>query len=190
MKSGNHSPAGVDKTGDGNRKVPPLEKLFCNLLTEIYWIEKQLPDTWKIMREAATSEFLKDSFDDCVYETQEHIARLEIVFVRICKPAEQRKCNTIESLLQDGQRAIKETVPETLTRDVALIIAAQKIEHYKIAVYGSLVQMALTIELGNVADLVDDSLIDEIRFDHLLTQHAEYVIGEEADGESGYSWVD
>lgn len=177
----------MENIGDNNR-VPQLEKIFCNLLTDTYWAEKQLNNTWKMMREAATSEFLKDVFEDLVDETQEHIARIDRVFISIRKSAEVKKCDSMEGLMKCCWSSIKDTQPDTMARDVALIVSAQQIEHYKIAAYTSLVQMALTMQLGDAADMLDDSLIEEMRCDHLLTQDAEFVIDEEAEQNGSYSW--
>ena len=97
------------------------------------------------MKNASSTEELEDAFDTHLKQTERHIKRLEKVFQLIGKNPEGKKCEAMDGLLKEGKNIISETEDGTLTRDAALIIAAQKIEHYEIASYGGLAQLAITM---------------------------------------------
>lgn len=160
-----------------------LHKLFINMLKDIYWAEKHLVDALGEMQQAATSEELKEAFEDHQYQTQRHISRLEKVFGLIEETPSAKKCEAMEGLTKEAKSMIKETKDGTMTRDAALIIAAQKIEHYEIASYGSLVQVALTMGHDEAASLLEKTLWEEEDTDKLLTQVAEGYINPMADEE-------
>jgi len=166
-----------------------LEKFFLDQLKDIYYAEHKIVDGLGKMQEAATTEELKEAFEDHLYQTQRHIKRLEKVFETLGKEAEGEKCEAIEGIARELDTIIEETEEGTLTRDAALIIAAQKVEHYEIATYGGLVQLAITMELHDAADLLDKTLIEEEDTDALLTEIAENEInlGAECEGNQ-YSW--
>ena len=141
------------------------------------------------MQEAATTETLKEAFEDHLHQTQRQIKRLEKVFESLGKKAEGEKCEAIEGIAREVNNIIEETEEGTLTRDAALIIAAQKVEHYEIATYGGLVQLAITMELHEVADLLDKTLVEEEDTDEKLTEIAENEINLRAEHEGNqYSW--
>jgi ferritin-like metal-binding protein YciE len=94
----------------------------------------------------------------------------------------------MDGLLREADSIISETEEGTMTRDAALIIAAQKVEHYEIATYGGLVQLALTMKLERVADILEKTLREEEDTDQLLTFIAEAHINFEAEEEGSYSW--
>lgn len=125
------------------------------------------------MKEAATTEELKDAFDDHLHQTQRHVRRLEKVFETLNQKAEGKKCEAIEGISREVESIISETEEGTMTRDAALIIAAQKVEHYEIATYGGLLQLAITMQLHDAADLLDKTLIEEEDTDARLTEIAE-----------------
>jgi len=171
-----------------NGQTPLLEKLFCDMLKDMYWAEQHLLKALPKMKEAATTEALQDALEDHLYETHKHVSRLEKVFSTIGKPVEGKKCEAMEGLVRECETLIKETKEGSMTRDAALIIAAQKVEHYEIATYGSLVQLALTMGLHKAADILDDTLMEEEQCDRALTDIAEGFINIEADQEGNYSW--
>jgi ferritin-like metal-binding protein YciE len=170
-------------------QTPMLEKFFCDMLKDMYWAEQHLIKALPGMKDAATTEALQDAFEDHLYETHKHISRLEKVFGVIGKTPETKKCEAMEGLVRECENLVKETKDGTMTRDVALVIGAQKIEHYEIASYGSLVQLALTMGLHKAADILDDTLMEEEQSDHMLTEIAEGFINIEADEEGSYSWA-
>src|SRR6478752_8588795 len=132
-----------------------LQKFFTDQLKDIYYAEKELIKGLAEMKNASSTEELEDAFDNHSKQTERHIKRLEKVFQLIGKKAEGKKCEAMDGLLKEARNIISETEAGTLTRDAALIIAAQKVEHYEIASYGGLVQLALTMKLNRVADILE-----------------------------------
>lgn len=178
----------TDKSGGTGQiseehKQMPFHKLFINMLKDMYWAEKHLVGALGEMQQAATSEELKEAFEDHQYQTRKHIARLEKVFSLMGEEAVAKKCEAMEGLTKEAKAMMGETKEGTMTRDAALIIAAQKIEHYEIASYGSLVQVALTMEHNEVADILEKTLWEEEDTDKLLTQVAESYVNPMADDE-------
>lgn len=125
------------------------------------------------MQEAATTDELKEAFEEHLFQTQRHVRRLEKVFNILGQKPEGKKCEAIEGIIREAQQIVKETEEDTITRDAALIMAAQKVEHYEIATYGGLVQMAITMGEYEIAELLDRTLIEEEDTDLLLTEIAE-----------------
>ena len=166
-----------------------LEKFFLDQLQDIYYAEHKITEALPRMMEAATTENLTEAFEDHLHQTQRHIRRLEKVFECLGKRAEGKKCEAIEGIIREANTIIGETEEGTLTRDAALIIAAQKVEHYEIATYGGLVQLAITMDLDDAADLLDRTLVEEEDTDALLTDIAENDINLFAEHEGNdYSW--
>jgi ferritin-like metal-binding protein YciE len=160
-----------------------LEKFFLAQLKDIYYAEKKITQALPKMQEATTTEQLKDAFEDHLHQTERHVKRLEKVFQTIGQKPEAEKCEAIEGIAREVDNIIKETEEGTLTRDAALIIAAQKVEHYEIATYGGLVQLAITMQLHEAADLLDKTLVEEEDTDALLTEIAENEINLRAEHE-------
>ncbi len=169
----------------------PLEKFFTDQLKDIYYAEQQMLKALAQMEEASTSEELKEAFSDHRHQTQKHVKRLEKVFEKLRKPAEGKQCEAMDGLISEAQTIINETPEGSMTRDAALIVAAQKVEHYEIATYGGLVQLALTMGMPEVSDLLDTTLMEEEQSDLLLTDIAETHINMDAEKEgSQFSWAD
>ena len=174
---------------DGKQDQPSLlEKFITDGLKDIYYAEQQLVKALPEMQKAATTEELEDAFGDHLKQTERHVKRLERVFQSIGKKAEGKKCEAMDGLLKEARTIISETKEGSMTRDAALIIAAQKVEHYEIASYGGLVQLAITMGLHRVAEMLDKTLIEEEETDALLTEVAETYINIEAEEEGVYSW--
>ena len=165
-----------------------LEKFFVDQLKDIYYAEQQLVKALPEMKQAATTEELEDAFELHLKQTERHITRLEKVFKLLDKPAEGKKCEAMDGLLKEARTIIAETKEGSMTRDAALIIAAQKVEHYEIATYGGLTQLAVTMKLSRAADLLDKTLQEEEDTDRSLTDIAEQYINIEAEEEGAYSW--
>ncbi|MDQ3550192.1 MAG: ferritin-like domain-containing protein [Bacteroidota bacterium] len=160
-----------------------LHDLFLDELRDIYWAEKHLTKALPKFRKATTNEELAAAFETHLGETEEQIARLEEVFEMMEVPARAKKCEGMEGLVKEGQQMIEETPKGTSTRDAALIISAQKVEHYEISAYGSLVQLAKTIGRTDVADILAETLEEEKATDQLLTELAISSINIEAGNE-------
>jgi len=166
-----------------------LEKFFIDQLQDIYYAEHKITQALPRMIEAATTDELSEAFDDHLHQTRRHIRRLERVFESVGQKAEAKKCEAIEGIAREVEQIIDETEDGSLTRDAALIIAAQKVEHYEIASYGGLVQLAITMQLHEAADLLDKTLMEEEDTDALLTEIAENDINLQAENEGDeYSW--
>ena len=160
-----------------------LEKFFLDQLKDIYYAEHKIIEGLQQLQEAATTDELKEAFEDHAYQTQRHVRRLEKVFEALGQKAEGKKCEAIEGIIKEAQAIIEETEDNTLTRDAALIMAAQKVEHYEIATYGGLVQIAITMGQYEVAEILDRTLIEEEDTDLLLTEIAECEINVMAEFE-------
>jgi ferritin-like metal-binding protein YciE len=166
-----------------------LEKFFLDQLQDIYYAEQKIVQSLPNMQQAATTGELKEAFEDHLHQTQRHVKRLERVFETLGKKAVGKKCEAIEGIAREVETIIGETEEGTLTRDAALIIAAQKVEHYEIATYGGLVQLAITMQLHDAADLLDKTLVEEEDTDARLTEIAENEINLGAEHEGNqYSW--
>lgn len=150
-------------------------------LKDIYYAEQQIAKALPKMQNACTTDELKEAFEDHLHQTNKQIKRLEKVFEKIGKKAEGKKCEAIEGILKEADNIISETKEGTMTRDAALIIAAQKVEHYEIATYGGLVQLAITVGQQDAADLLDKTLTEEEDTDWRLTDIAESFINIEAE---------
>jgi ferritin-like metal-binding protein YciE len=182
-KKSQTSKASSDGETRGKQKQTAFEKLFENMLKDIYWAEQHLVDALQEMAEAATTDELQEAFEDHMYITQKHAARLEKVFKLLGKEPEAKKCDAMEGLIEEGKQVIKETEEGSMTRDAGLIIAAQKVEHYEIASYGSLVQVAITLGHDKVASILEMTLNEEEDTDQLLTDIAETYVNPMADNE-------
>ena len=156
--------------GEGNTQ---LEKFFTDSLKDIYWAEKHLTKALPKMQKAATTEQLKEAIGEHITQTEEHVTRLEQVFELMNKKAQAKKCDAMEGLIKEGESIVEETEDGTMTRDVGIISAAQKVEHYEIASYGGLVQLAITLGLNEVSDLLAETLEEEKEADGILSEIAE-----------------
>ena len=168
---------------NGQKGEGLLEKFFHDQLKDIYYAEQQLIKALNEMKMASTTEELEDAFEDHHRQTERQIKRLEKVFHLLNQKAETKKCEAMEGLIKECKAFISQTKEGSMTRDAALIIAAQKIEHYEIATYGGLVQLALTLGKRRAAALLDKTLEEEEETDQHLTYIAESFINFEADEE-------
>lgn len=135
------------------------------------------------MKKAATSPELQQAFEDHLQVTMEHVSRLEEVFELMGKKPQAKKCDAMAGITEEGAGIIEETEKGTATRDVGLILAAQKVEHYEIATYGGLAQLARTLGYDDVAEILEATLADEKEADELLTGIAENDVNYEASQE-------
>lgn len=177
--------AGVSRaksSSDATESDPKLALLvlFTDGIKDIYWAEKHLTKALPKMRKAATSPELQEAFETHLEQTQEQVARLEQVFELLETKAQAKKCDAMEGLVQEAESIIEDTEKGTATRDVGLILAAQKVEHYEIASYGGLAQLARTLGLEEIADILTETLEEEKETDELLTGIAENNINYEA----------
>jgi ferritin-like metal-binding protein YciE len=169
--------------GSSNGQESALDKFFHDQLKDLYWAEKHLTKALPKMRKAAASSALQAAIDKHLQQTEEHVKRLEQVFDLIGKKAQAKKCEGMEGLVKEGESVIEETEDGTATRDAGIITAAQKVEHYEIASYGTLVQLAKTLGNDKAAKILQTTLDEEKETDEHLSQLAERSINWEASEE-------
>ena len=160
-----------------------LQEFFIDQIQDIYWAEQKLVKTLPKMEDAANSNELKQAFNSHLQETRNHVSRLEKVFDLLGEPAEAKKCHAMAGITDEGEEIIDETEDNTAQRDVGLIFAGQKAEHYEIASYGGLVQLARTLGYADIAEILGVTLAEEKKADGLLTSIAENGINVQAKEE-------
>lgn len=151
---------------------PAFQELFVEELKDLYHAEQQLVKALPKMADAASDRVLKAGFNKHLKETQGHTRRLERVFKLIGEKPRTKVCEAMKGLIKEGQHIISEDLPDTV-RDAALIGAAQKVEHYEIAAYGTLRTYAELMDRSDVAELLQATLDEEGMTDKKLTQIAE-----------------
>jgi len=161
-----------------------LMEFFSEELKDIYYAEKHILKTLPKMIKAAHSPELQQAFQEHLEVTKNQVVRLEEVFAAIDKKPQAKKCDAIEGITKEGEGAIEETQKGTATRDVALIMIGQKVEHYEIATYGGLAQLARTLGLEDAAELLNTTLEEEKEADSSLSSLAESDINYESSQES------
>jgi ferritin-like metal-binding protein YciE len=157
-----------------------LKEFFTDQLMDIYWAEKKLVKTLPKMEEAATTQQLKDAFRSHLNETEGHVTRLEQVFGMIGEEADTTKCAAMAGIVDEGEDIIDDTDEGSAQRDVGLIFAGQKAEHYEIATYGGLCTLAKTLGYNDAANLLEQTLAEEKNADQKLTSIAENDINYQA----------
>lgn len=159
--------------------VASLQDLLLEELKDIYDAEKQLVKALPKMAKAASHPELKQGFTTHLEETKNHVTRLEQVFEALSVPAKGRPCKAMKGLVEEGSEAIDLEGPDAV-RDACLIGAAQRVEHYEIAAYGTVRTLAETVGATEVVDLLQETLDEEKKTDETLTELAE-TINEEAN---------
>ncbi|QRQ99831.1 YciE/YciF ferroxidase family protein [Dyadobacter sandarakinus] len=160
-----------------------LKELFVDGLKDIYWAEKNLAKALVKLSKSATSEELKSAFELHTTQTEQQIVTVEQVFEIIGEKAQAKKCAAMEGLIAEANEIIESTEKGTMVRDCGLIMAAQKVEHYEIASYGTLRNIARTLGYEEAATLLQQTLDQEGETDHILTELAESYVNQEASAE-------
>lgn len=156
-----------------------LRETFLDELADVYDAEKQILKALPKMIKAAEHEQLKEGFQEHLEQTEEHVNRLEQVFEHMGEKAKAKKCQAMMGIIEEGEELIKDKAG-----DAALICAAQKVEHYEIASYGSLAAWAKLMGEQDSADLLEETLEEERETDERLTEVAEEIVNvEESEGE-------
>lgn len=150
-----------------------LQEFFTECIKDIYYAEKHIVKTLPKMSKASSSEELKAAFKSHLEVSKVHVTRLEEVFGIMEMKPRAKKCEAIEGITKEGEGVIEDTEAGTATRDVALIMAAQKVEHYEIASYGGLVQLASILGLDQISDILATTLQEEKEADLKLSSIAE-----------------
>jgi ferritin-like metal-binding protein YciE len=157
-----------------------LREFFIDQLQDIYWAEKKLVKTLPKLAEAAHSDELRAAFESHLTETENHVSRVEQVFSLLGEEPKAKECPALKGIAEEGEEIIDETDEGTAQRDVGLIFAGQKAEHYEIATYGSLVQLARDMGQEDIADLLEQTLQEERSADLKLTSLATSGINRQA----------
>jgi ferritin-like metal-binding protein YciE len=149
-----------------------LVKLFTGSLKDIYWAENQLVKALPKMANAAASKELAKALRDHLAQTKTHVKRLEQAFDLLGKKAQAKKCDAMEGLTKEGEGIIEETTTGTPARDLGIIMASQKVEHYEISAYTGLINLATYLELTEIAEILSSTLAEENDSEQLLTKIA------------------
>ncbi|TCD26207.1 ferritin-like domain-containing protein [Pedobacter psychrodurus] len=175
-------PKFATKTTSG--ESPALNALFKDSIADLYWAENHLVKSLPKMISAATAPELKNAIESHLAETKGHVSRLEQVFELLGEKAIAKKCDAMEGLTKEAEGIVEETAPGTSTRDVGIILASQKVEHYEIASYGGLHRLATSLGLTDIADILEQTLAEEKLADSKLTDIAENEINYKAAKEA------
>ena len=152
-------------------KLKSLDDLLIDEMKDIYDAEQQLTKALPKMAKAASTPKLKQAFEEHLVVTKGHVDRLEDAFKQLETKATRKTCEAMKGLLEEGQSVIEEDA-EASVRDAALIAAAQKVEHYEIATYGTLRSFAEELGYSEVAELFQTTLDEESQANEMLTQCA------------------
>lgn len=153
-------------------KANSLRDLFIEQLRDLYDAERQLVKALPKMAKAATSEDLRQAFEEHLEQTKGHVERLEEIFEQFGERAKPQKCKAMEGLVKEGSEIIGEPMEDDV-KDAALIAAAQRVEHYEIAGYGTVRTFATLLQENEAADLLEQTLEEEKQTDQALTGIAE-----------------
>jgi ferritin-like metal-binding protein YciE len=156
-----------------------LQELFHETLKDIYFAEKKILSALPKMAKAAQSEDLKAAFEKHKSETERHVERLEKVFEEIDQTPRGKTCDAIMGIIEEGQQVMKE-FKGAAALDAGLLAAAQAVEHYEIARYGTLKTWAAELGLSQAARLLETTLSEEKKTDETLTQLAESEVNQHA----------
>ncbi len=162
--------------------ISSLRDLLVDELKDLYSAETQLVKALPKMAKAASNEELKEGFEQHLEETRGHVDRLDRALKILGANAKGKTCAAMKGLVEEGSEAIEEDAPDAL-RDAKLIGAAQRVEHYEIAAYGTARAFAETLGETKVADLLQDTLDEEGETDKKLTALAQ-TVNEEANSAS------
>jgi ferritin-like metal-binding protein YciE len=160
-----------------------LRELYIDELKDIYNAENQLVKALPKMAKAATSQELRQGFEEHLEQTKGHVQRLEQIFQKLDESPKGKKCKGMEGLVEEGSEVMGEDFEGSLM-DAALIGAAQRVEHYEIAAYGTVCAFAEELGEDEHAELLKETLGEEKETDEKLTELAEQINAEANEGES------
>lgn len=160
-------------------KLDTLQKLYTNELRDLYNAENQLLKALPKMAKAASSQELKDAFEKHLEQTKTHVERLEQVFEELDEKPKGKTCRAMKGLIEEGSEILKEDGEESVL-DAGIIVAAQKVEHYEIAGYGSVRTFAHLLGKDKSAELLQTTLDEESETNEILNKLAESVVNPEA----------
>jgi ferritin-like metal-binding protein YciE len=160
-------------------KMDTLQKLYTNELRDLYNAENQLLKALPKMAKAASSRELKDAFGKHLEQTKTHVERLEQVFEELDEKPKGKTCHGMKGLIEEGSEILKEDGDDSVL-DAGIIVAAQKVEHYEIAAYGSVRTFAHLLGKDKSAEVLQTTLDEESETNEILNKLAESVVNPEA----------
>src|SRR6266498_3716100 len=160
-------------------KLDTLQKLYTDELRDLYNAENQPLKALPKMAKAASSEELKDAFEKHLEQTKGHVERLEQVFEGLGEKPKGKTCRAMKGLIEEGSEILKEDGEDSVI-DAGIIVAAQKVEHYEIAGYGSVRTFAHLLGQNKAAELLQTTLDEEAETNELLNRLAESIVNPEA----------
>jgi len=164
-------------------KLTSLDKLFHHELKDLYDAEHQVVKALPKLAEAACNPELAAAFEEHLAQTQEHISRLETIFEEIGQSPTREACAGMKGIIEEGRKILDEDASDVV-KDAALISAAQRVEHYEMAVYGTLRTWARILGYEDSARLLEETLDEEEGTDSALTGIAQQINPEAASGET------
>ena len=156
-----------------------LEKLYINELRDLYSAENQLLKALPKMAKGASSDELKEAFENHLAETETHVERLERIFKGLEENPKGKTCHAMKGLIEEGSEILEEEGEDSVL-DAGIIVAAQKVEHYEMAGYGSVRAFAQLLGQEEAAQLLQTTLDEESKANELLNQIAETTVKAEA----------
>ena len=160
-------------------KLDTLEKLYVDELRDIYNAENQLLKALPKMAKGASSADLKNAFETHLRQTESHVERLEQIFADLDESPKGKTCHAMKGLIEEGSEILKEEGEESVL-DAGIIVAAQKVEHYEMAAYGSARTFARLLGQEKAAELLQSTLDEESETNESLNQLAENMVNPEA----------
>ena len=159
-------------------KVQTIEDLFVEQIQDLYDAEERLVKALPKMAEASTNSELRSAFEDHLQQTRGHVQRLEQVFAELGQDPKKETCEAMKGLIKEGEEMMD--IEQTNIRDAALIAAANRVEHYEIAAYGTARTFAQSLGLSQSPSLLEQTLEEEKKADAKLTQIAERTVNQKA----------
>ena len=160
-------------------KIETMEDLFLEQVEDLYDAERRLVKALPKMAEASTSQSLRQAFESHLLESEGHVSRLENIFRTLGQDPKAQTCDAMKGLVSEGEDLIGDIERSSL-RDAGIIAAANRVEHYEIAAYGSARTFAQILGLNEAVSLLEQTLQEEKNADRKLTQIAESMVNDEA----------
>jgi ferritin-like metal-binding protein YciE len=158
--------------------IQTMEDLFVEQIQDLYDAEQRLVKALPKMAEAANDSELRSAFEDHLQQTERHVQRLDQVFGELGQEPKKEVCEAMKGLIKEGEKTLD--IEEPNLRDAALIGAANRVEHYEMAGYGTARALATALGLSRSATLLEETLEEEKQADAKLTQIAEQTVNQKA----------
>ena len=165
-------------------KLNSLNKLYLEELRDLYSAETQLVKALPKMAKGASSDELKEAFESHFEQTKEHVERLTEIFDRLEEKPTGKTCQAMKGLIEEGSEMLEQEGDESVI-DAGLIAAAQRVEHYEIAAYGTVRTFANSLGENDAAELLQQTLDEEAETDKQLSELADGIVNEKALTEDG-----